>query len=182
VLYTAFLRAINVGTTNRIRMEVLRRVCDEAGFGGVGTYLQTGNLVFEAEGPEVAVVERLEAALAAHGLKNANAMVRTTGELASLVGACPAERYDLAAFRCYVTFFGRPLGAAVAGEAAKLEGVVAVRERELLTVSEIATAVPGRDINGIVAKLAKQPGTTRYWSVAAGLLELARTREGQAAV
>ena len=46
--YVAFLRGINVGNI-RIKMPDLEVAFEELGFGGVRTYLQTGNVVFEAD-------------------------------------------------------------------------------------------------------------------------------------
>jgi len=46
--YAAFLRGVNVGGHNLIRMEELRRRCAALGFTGVSTYKQSGNVVFES--------------------------------------------------------------------------------------------------------------------------------------
>ena len=46
--YVAFLRGINVGNI-RIKMPDLKAAFEELDFGGVRTYLQTGNVVFEAD-------------------------------------------------------------------------------------------------------------------------------------
>lgn len=46
--YVAFLRAINVGGTKVIKMEDLRRMFESLGFTNVATYIQSGNVVFEA--------------------------------------------------------------------------------------------------------------------------------------
>ena len=45
--YIAFLRAINVGG-RFVKMEVLRRLFEAAGFSNVQTYIQSGNVLFEA--------------------------------------------------------------------------------------------------------------------------------------
>jgi uncharacterized protein (DUF1697 family) len=44
----AFLRAINVGGTKVIKMEDLRRMFESLGFANVATYIQSGNVIFEA--------------------------------------------------------------------------------------------------------------------------------------
>ncbi|MBI2765987.1 MAG: DUF1697 domain-containing protein [Chloroflexi bacterium] len=170
--YAAFLRAINVGTANRIRMDDLRAVCAAAGFGDVRTYLQSGNLVFESPDPEEAVAARLEDALAGRGLKNASAMVRARDELAEILAACPSDAYEPERFRRYVTFFRAPvpgpLGATVAGSAA---GVVTVCLREVFTV--VPMGEPGGvDINGLLGRKLGVPSTTRYWNVAEAVLAL----------
>lgn len=168
--YGVFLRAINVGRANRIRMDELRALCEAAGFERVVTYLQSGNLVLTGKGPDEAVAARIEAALAGHGLKDASAMVRTRNELEDLVAAFPSGQYDGESYRRYVTFLRRPaaLEALVLPPTAKL---VAVREREVLSV--VPTEVmPGPDLNGLIGKQAGAPATTRYWHVAEALLGL----------
>ena len=165
--YAVFLRAINVGRANRIRMEELRGLCAGLGFAGVRTHVQTGNLVFESGLDPESVAATLEAALTAHGLKNVSAMVRTRAELATVVAACPFDDYPADVYRRYVTFFRDGFDRAdVSGQ----QGVVGVLEREVLTVVPIA-APPGQDINGL-GRLIKVPGTTRYWNVASDVLAL----------
>ena len=46
--YAAFLRAINLGARNRIRMADLRALVEGLGFHDVRTYLQSGNVAFDA--------------------------------------------------------------------------------------------------------------------------------------
>ena len=46
--FVAFLRAINVGGTKIIKMEDLRRMFESLGFANVATYIQSGNVIFEA--------------------------------------------------------------------------------------------------------------------------------------
>jgi uncharacterized protein (DUF1697 family) len=45
--YVAFLRGINVGGKNKIKMETLRKVFGALGFGNVKTYINSGNVIFE---------------------------------------------------------------------------------------------------------------------------------------
>lgn len=50
--YLGFLRAINVGK-RRVKMDVLRGVVEGSGAREVGTYIASGNVIFEAEeGPQ----------------------------------------------------------------------------------------------------------------------------------
>jgi len=46
--YIAMLRGVNVAGHNTIKMEVLRGLCQGLGFQNVETYVQTGNIVFQA--------------------------------------------------------------------------------------------------------------------------------------
>lgn len=46
--YGAFLRGINVGSSRRVKMEDLRGAFTSMGFGNVQTYIQSGNIFFDA--------------------------------------------------------------------------------------------------------------------------------------
>ncbi|MDE0168849.1 MAG: DUF1697 domain-containing protein [bacterium] len=46
--YVALLRGINVGGRNIVRMADLRAAFEDAGYGAVGTYIQSGNVLFES--------------------------------------------------------------------------------------------------------------------------------------
>lgn len=64
-VYVALLRAVNVGGTGKLAMADLKAVCDELGFAGAKTFIQSGNVVFRSDLPEPAVQAKLEQALAA---------------------------------------------------------------------------------------------------------------------
>ncbi|QFP77931.1 DUF1697 domain-containing protein [Deinococcus sp. AJ005] len=55
--HVALLRGINVGGHHKIRMSDLRVVFEGLGFTVVQTYIQSGNVVFEAGAPEVELIE-----------------------------------------------------------------------------------------------------------------------------
>jgi uncharacterized protein (DUF1697 family) len=61
--YVALLRGINVGGRNTVAMADLRTAFEDAGYHGVRTYIQSGNVVFEgpAKVPEDAIESMLEA-------------------------------------------------------------------------------------------------------------------------
>ena len=46
--FIALLRAVNVGGTGKLPMSDLKAMCDALGFGGVRTYIASGNVVFAA--------------------------------------------------------------------------------------------------------------------------------------
>ena len=45
--YIAFLRGINVGAHNRMKMDELRALFESLDYDDVETYIQSGNVVFE---------------------------------------------------------------------------------------------------------------------------------------
>lgn len=62
--YVALLRGINVGGKNKVSMERLREVFEEAGHAGVRTYINSGNVVFDAPRKRaIDLAEELEAAI-----------------------------------------------------------------------------------------------------------------------
>jgi len=61
--FIALLRGINVGGHNKVPMAELRVLCDELGWEGVQSYVQSGNLVFEAAGPPARLEAELERAI-----------------------------------------------------------------------------------------------------------------------
>ena len=64
--YVALLRGINVGGNNKVVMSELRAQIAAAGFGHVRTYINSGNLLFEAEAPREDVAQAVEDILASH--------------------------------------------------------------------------------------------------------------------
>jgi uncharacterized protein (DUF1697 family) len=171
VQYAVFLRAINVGRVNRIRMQDLRELLTRLGYADVSTYLQTGNVLLNTGAPAGEVAAGIEAALAGHGLTNVSAMVRTRAELAEIVAACPFDRYDDPTCRQWLTFFREPLPGPLQLELAGAPAVVCVRDRELMTVTGLAQ--PAReDPSAAISRKARIPATTRYWRVARDLLAL----------
>jgi uncharacterized protein (DUF1697 family) len=46
--YLALLRAVNVGGKNKLPMKVLVEICKEAGCKNVRTFIQSGNVIFDA--------------------------------------------------------------------------------------------------------------------------------------
>ena len=172
--YAAFLRAINVGKHNRITMAALRELCESAGLRNVSTHLQTGNLLFEFDGEAEAAAQTIEAALTAHGLRNAPAVVRSLPELDDLLGAGKFEEFSRESFTRFVTLFRRPLPDGASATTAGMVHVVMVREREILSAVSVERP-QGVDVNGALSKAVKLDGTTRYWHV---LEEVARLLRG----
>ena len=89
----ALLRGINVaGKSRALRMADLRSLCGELGWTGVATYIQSGNVVFEAAGKPAELEAKLEEAiLDRYGMK-VPVVVRTGAQWAKLVASNPFKK------------------------------------------------------------------------------------------
>lgn len=56
--YIAFLRGINVGGKNRIKMADLKLWFELNGFKNIKTYLQSGNIIFESDSTDITRITR----------------------------------------------------------------------------------------------------------------------------
>lgn len=79
--YIAFLRGINVGSHNRVRMADLIALCETIGFLDVKTYIQSGNIIFRSEKAKAVLEKELEAALQSQLAVTSSVVVRTLEEL-----------------------------------------------------------------------------------------------------
>ncbi|HEU4527243.1 MAG TPA: DUF1697 domain-containing protein [Actinomycetota bacterium] len=111
--YVALLRGINVGGKNPIRMADLKGCFEQNGFEGVATFIQSGNVVFDARGGgQSALTERIEAMLAATFDYEPSVVVRSQRQMRDIVERAP-EGFgaDPAAYRYDVVFLKPPLTA-----------------------------------------------------------------------
>ncbi|MEP6946879.1 MAG: DUF1697 domain-containing protein [Acidobacteriota bacterium] len=90
--YVALLRGINVGGNNMIKMEKLRETVAELGFDNVKTYINSGNVIFDAKktGDKKLAARIHDAILAEFGF-DISVMVRSVDEIKDLIAANPFE-------------------------------------------------------------------------------------------
>jgi uncharacterized protein (DUF1697 family) len=90
--YVAFLRGINVGGKNKIKMETLRASVEKLGFENVETYINSGNIVFEtSKTDDKKLAERIETAIEKEFGLNIKTMVRARSEIENLVKNNPFD-------------------------------------------------------------------------------------------
>lgn len=87
--FIALLRAVNVGGTGKLPMAELRTLCAEAGFHGVRTYIQSGNVVLGSDGTAAEVKAALEAVLAREMGKPCQVLVRTPAQMEAVRAGNP---------------------------------------------------------------------------------------------
>ena len=83
--FVALLRAVNVGGTGKLPMSELSAMCEALGFGGVKTYIASGNVVFTSRKSEAAVKRALEARLEVFAGKPVGVLVRSAAEMAQVL-------------------------------------------------------------------------------------------------
>ena len=93
--YLALLRGINVGAANRIRMDALKLLFEQAGFSRVETFIQSGNVLFFSPEPEDAVVRKAEQALLDNAGICTNVILRSAEELARAVSQLPFSQEEI---------------------------------------------------------------------------------------
>ena len=173
--YVALLRGINIGSRNRVSMPELRSALEEAGFGEVQTYLQSGNVVLESRAKPESVRKKVEGVIAERfGLEIA-VVVRTKAELAAVVRKNPLGDDAKDPKRHQVTFLSKKLTAKTVRE---LEETATPQERVVVAGREVYAWHPsGAARSKLWSKLAGKglgvTATSRNWTTVEALLKLA---------
>jgi uncharacterized protein (DUF1697 family) len=90
IKYVAFLRAINVGGRNMIRMEELRAAFESLRLKNVRTYIQSGNVLFEAvETDAHALTKKIESKLSKSFGFKVPVFLRTMGQMENILQLDP---------------------------------------------------------------------------------------------
>lgn len=109
----AFLRAVNVGK-RRVAMARLVEIFEAMGFENVWTYVNSGNVVFDAPGTRASLERRIGAALEAEYGFEVTTFVRTAAEIRSTLAAEPFTVGEGDTY--FVVFLGAKPSAAVTKE------------------------------------------------------------------
>jgi uncharacterized protein (DUF1697 family) len=87
--YVAFLRGINLGSTNKISMPELRAMATDLGYTDVATYINSGNLIFSSTKKAAALEREISAAIKQRFGTNTDVAVRTPAQLRKILDANP---------------------------------------------------------------------------------------------
>ena len=173
--YIGLLRGVNVGQ-NLLKMERLRELCSQLGFKNVRTYVQSGNVVFEAKGSASDCLSMIERKLAGETRLPVTVFLRTPAELKSIIGHNPfLKDKGIDRSRLHVTF----LAAAPTPEALKkLSGIDAGDDELRISQKEVYLHCPngyGRSklSNNALEKALSVKATTRNWNTVNKLYEMA---------
>ena len=96
-----FLRAVNLGK-RRVEMPRLKKIVEDLGYDDVWTYINSGNVVFDATGSRANLEKTLEKAFETEFGFECTTFVRTAAELEKTLAATP---FDVAAKDTHVITF-----------------------------------------------------------------------------
>jgi len=174
--HVALLRGINVGGRNLIKMPALKACFEVSGFENVATYIQSGNVVFEAAGrSSVQLTCRIEEMLAEAFDYVPTVVVRNRKQMRVIVerapkgfGAEPKKyRYD-------VIFLKAPLTATAAIKHLPTNPAVdqAHTGTGVIYVSRLTAKATQSRLNKIISSPIYPSVTIRNWNTTTKLLEL----------
>ena len=162
--FVALLRGVNVGG-NILKMDRLRELCAKLGAKNARTYVQSGNIVFEAQGSASHWEAKLEKTLAGESRLPVSVIVRSAAEMSAVLAGNPfLKEKAIDTARLAVTFLQHaPAKPALAAPAALKIG----SERFHCAGKEIYLHCPDGFANAklyTLDKVLSQKTTTRNWN------------------
>lgn len=177
------LRAVNVGGTNRIKMDALRTVYESLGLADVRTLLQSGNVLFSSglkdrQGLVKRIMQEIERQLELE----VEVILRTLAEVASIVDRGPVLSPRADKDKLVVMFLAAVPSAAA--QAALVNWHKSKEMKEMLEMRgpEIYLYYPdgiGRSklTSAVIESKLDTPGTARNWNTLTKLVETGRALE-----
>jgi uncharacterized protein (DUF1697 family) len=172
----AFLRAVNVGGTGKLKMAALKALAEDIGLGGPQTLLQSGNLVFEAGGRSTGALEKmLEQEIAGRLAVQTDVMVRTARQLKAALARNPFPKEAKSdPGRLHVHFLKAPASAAAV---ASLTAAIKGREVVEGAGGEVFIFFPdgagaSKLTGAVIERHLGARGTARNWNTVTKLAEM----------
>jgi uncharacterized protein (DUF1697 family) len=178
--YFALLRGVNVGR-NMLKMERLRELWSELGFTNVRTYVQSGNVVFEAAGAPSQWLASVERKLVGESRLPVRVLVRTQEQMGRIIGGnpfLPDKAIDRS--KLHVTFLNN---APTRDAVVKLKGVDSGGDQFHVVGEEVYLYCPNgygqtKLSNNALEKVLSVHATTRNWNTVNTLHEMASSVAG----
>ena len=123
--YVAFLRGINVGGNNIIKMLALKEAFEKSGFENVSTFIQSGNVIFESKEKNITkLTEQIESMLSKSFNYKARSIIKSHEQMKQIIKDVPREWNTSDKIRCYMGFLSDVIDAKEGAKEVKLrEGV-----------------------------------------------------------
>ena len=176
--FIVLFRGINVGGNKVVKMELLRAMLGELGFGDVATYIQSGNVVLTSDGTVGVVSEAIEGAFSGAFGFSSRPTVRSLDEWLRVIEEDPFAE---------VRSEGKQLHAVLVDEQPSEGAIDALRgvagtEELVLKDGVLYLYTPdgfGRSkVAESLDKLLKVPWTARNWNTVLKLREMAEAAGG----
>ena len=179
--YIALLRGINVGGHRIIPMKTLRQLCQELGFDEVQTYIQSGNIIFNAEKTENFKLEiQLASAIRQQFGFEVPVVMLTAAELKLIVEKNPF----LSEGNAYISHLAVTILAGVpeTALAGKLSHVAFAPDRFEIVDRQVYLNIPGsyhksKLTNQFFESGLQTTATTRNWKTMVKLTEISQVLE-----
>lgn len=183
-VYIAFLRGINVGGKNIIKMNELKQVFESIGLYDVKTYIQSGNVLFKSNESEELLCNKIQQEIEKVFRFSVKVFLRTSEELQYIVHNCPFSKEEIFQAESfskteslYVAFLACVPTKENVEHLSRYESekdMFRVKEREvfLLTYDSIRKSKVASNIQKIDFSL-----TVRNWRTISKLNELAKSME-----
>ena len=145
IKYFAFLRAINVGGKNIIKMGDLKKIFESLGFQNVKTYIQSGNVIFETrEKSKKKIIKRTEKELHKYLGEDVLVFLRTFPEIEAIIKSNPFKKIKTASStKLYLSFLRTELK-----NKPKLPYLSAKKDIELIAIGNCDLYCITPEING----------------------------------
>ena len=179
----SLLRAVNLGSHNKVKMEALRELYVRLGFRNPQTYVQSGNVVFEARGTDlVKLARKIEDAVDETFAIRTPIILRTTADLRSVVKRNPfAGRFEILPNHLLVSFLREQPDTEAPGRLAKVKAHPDLLHLDARELYIYYNAGAGRTklTPAVLERALKIPGTARNWNTVLKLLEMSEALEAR---
>ena len=173
--YVAFLRGINVGGKNKIKMETLRASFASIGFKNVKTYINSGNIIFETrKTDDKKLAEKIEKAIEKEFGLSIKTIVRAISKIEEIIKNNPFDGQfendkDLHVFFLDDKMPKEKEALLLSNNSENEKYFVTDREIFCLLKVSVTDSLMGKDY---IAKKLKVSSTARNWRTVNKVLEL----------
>jgi uncharacterized protein (DUF1697 family) len=173
--YVALLRGINLGGANQMKMDDLKALFSELGFGNVMSYINSGNIAFDVKkSSENKLIDKIEDAVESKFGKRIHVMVREQKDIERILKNNPFDGQFESHKHMHVLFLKEPMPAEkenLLQESALPGERYEVRGREVY--NHLPNGVAGSLLTkGFFEKKPAVPYTGRNWRTVEKLAEL----------
>ncbi|MHA2150554.1 MAG: DUF1697 domain-containing protein [Candidatus Thorarchaeota archaeon] len=173
MMFVAFLRGINVGGRNLLKMQDVRQSFTELGFVNVSSYKASGNILFETEMEPEDIVSQVKGELRKLSGKDLEVFLRTSSQIKGIIELAPFKGRNADQSKLYVTFIlDLPVNEVELPLWSRNRDVEIILSRDCELFSQTFQH-KGRygAPNKLVEKEFNQPATTRNWNTLIGIHE-----------